>query len=111
MNKFNNLKLNLEVLAEEAAEVIEVLMARSLARIIRIKSKVMRFGIDDYHPKNGAANKESLEEEIGHFYAMVDILVANGTIDAEAVERGRLDKIEKLPKWYTFFIPDPPAES
>ena len=110
MNKFNNLKLNLEVLAEEAAEVIEVLMARSLARIIRIKSKVMRFGIDDYHPKNGSVNKASLEEEIGHFYAMVDILVANGTIDAKAVERGRLDKIEKLPKWYTFFIPDPSPE-
>lgn len=110
LKQFNNVKLNLEILGEEAGEVIELIMVelgRNLSRVIRIKSKVVRFGLDDYHPKNGAVNRASLAEEIGHFKALVEILEANETIDAAAVEQGRRDKLDKLPDWYTFFLQSP----
>ncbi len=88
--KFNNIPLNLEILAEEAAEVC------------RIKSKVIRFGIDDYHPKNKMNNRESLTEEIGHFLAMVDILVENKVVAREGLEKAKREKIINLPEWYEF---------
>lgn len=88
MREFSNTGLNLEILAEEAAEVIQ------------IKSKIIRFGIDDYHPKNKLPNRQKLEEEIGHFLKMVDILIENGTISKKGVQKGRADKINRLRKWY-----------
>lgn len=87
--KFDNERLNLEILAEEAAEVI------------RIKSKCIRFGMDDFHPKNGMPNRESLAEEIGHFIAMVEILIENGTIKEGLISQAINNKKQNLKKWYT----------
>jgi NTP pyrophosphatase (non-canonical NTP hydrolase) len=47
---------------EEAAEVIQEI------------SKVQRFGFDTTH-KSGQTNQEALEQEIGDFLAMVDLLL------------------------------------
>lgn len=85
---YDDEKLNLEILAEEAAEVI------------RIKSKCIRFGMDDFHPKNGLSNRESLAEEIGHFIAMVDILVTNGTVDETKISKAFDEKKINLERWY-----------
>lgn len=85
------------ILAEEAAEVIEV-----LSRIIRIKSKAVRFGIDDFHPKNGAVNRISLEEEIGHFSAMVDILIKRGVLTELGINSAHDAKLKKLGDWSNF---------
>ena len=85
---FDNQNLNLEILVEEAMEVGQ------------IKSKIIRFGIDDYHPKSKVSNRDKLEEELGHFLAMVDILVYQGTLSKEAIERGKIKKFDKLSKWY-----------
>ena len=87
LSKFDNQELNLEILAEECAEVSQ------------IKSKIIRFGLDDQHPVH-APNRVRLEEEIGHLMAMVKILVANGTITQEGIDRGEREKLAKLPKWY-----------
>lgn len=86
--KFDDEKLNLEILAEEAAEVI------------RIKSKCIRFGMDDYHPKNGMPNRQSLAEEIGHFLAMVGLLVKNGTISEDEITKAVNQKLSNLERWY-----------
>ena len=101
LSRFDNPDLNMEIMAEEAAEVIEQLVEHRLARVLRIKSKIVRFGLDDYHPKNGKPNRESLTEELGHLLGMIDILVADGTIDAEALEAAKRAKFEKLPVWYS----------
>ncbi len=85
---FTNDALNLEILAEEAAEVSQ------------IKSKIIRFGLDDTYPERGKSNRHALEEEVGHFLAMVDILVIRGVITTDGIEKGREQKITKLPKWY-----------
>ena len=90
MEQFNNEKLNLEILAEEAGEVV------------RIKSKCIRFGMEDYHPVNAAVNKVALAEEIGHFLAMVDILIHHDSISGEVVNQARLEKKKSLNKWYFY---------
>lgn len=88
MEQFNNIALNLEILAEEAVEVCQ------------IKSKIIRFGLDDYHQKNGMPNRAKLAEEIGHFQAMVDILTHHGVVSAEDIDAGKLEKLANLPDWY-----------
>ncbi|NTU56303.1 MAG: hypothetical protein HGA79_08645 [Anaerolineales bacterium] len=85
---FTDEALNLEILAEEAAEVI------------RIKSKCIRFGMDNFHPKNEHGNREALAREIGHFLRIVEILVKNGTIDLAEIKAGEIEKSERLSKWY-----------
>jgi hypothetical protein len=87
VRQFSNIPMNLEILAEECAEVIQ------------IKSKIVRFGIDDQHPKH-PPNRYRLEQEIGHVLAMVDILIANGVISEAGVTEGKLHKINKLSSWY-----------
>lgn len=90
MTEFTDIPQNLEILAEECAEVI------------RIKSKAIRFGIDDYHPKNGMSNRDALSEECGHVIAMIRVLVNNGVLDPEKVEAGAQQKLIGLRDWYLF---------
>ncbi len=85
---------NLGLLTEESSEVIQAV------------SKITRFGIDDYHPKNKMGNRQKLEEEIGHFLKIVDILIIHGTVTAEGIERGREAKIDRLLKWYNYNVRD-----
>jgi NTP pyrophosphatase (non-canonical NTP hydrolase) len=85
--QYDNEKENLEILAEECAEVQQ------------IKSKIARFGLDDAHP-TFPSNRERLEQELGHIMAMVSILVAQGTISREGIAAGEQHKLEKLYRWY-----------
>ena len=68
--------------------------------MIQIKSKITRFGIDDYHPKNGRPNRQALVRELGDVLAMIDILKANGLFTEEQLEEARQIKLNKLGKWY-----------
>lgn len=89
LNKqFPHIPTNIEQLAEEAAEVI------------RIKSKCFRFGPEDFHKKNKLVNVKSLEQETGHFLAIVDILIQNGVFTREGLEAGKRDKLINMPEWY-----------
>jgi hypothetical protein len=88
LKHFCNESENLEILAEECCEVGQ------------IKSKIVRFGLDDFHPKNEVPNREALERELGHIIGMIDILCYHGTITRKGVLAGRDHKIEKLQKWY-----------
>lgn len=89
MTKYNNIPLNLEILVEECAEVIH------------IKSKIFRFGIDNYYPKeNGKLNGERLAQEIGDLLVMVDILVENGLFTKDDLEQAKIRKLKKLEKDY-----------
>ena len=76
-------KLYLELIAEEAAEVIH------------IKSKIIRFGLDDEYSDKGT-NKERLEEEIGHFMATLVLLREEGIINLKSCQNQTL---EKLTEW------------
>ena len=88
--KYIDTTLNLEILAEEASEIIQA------------KSKIIRFGLTDYHPKNEYPNDKQLAHEIGHLMFLVQILVDNKTIKQEDINEGYFHKKEKMPKWYNY---------
>ncbi len=93
--EYNDTELNLEILGEEAGEIMEV-----LARIVRIKSKIARFGLTDMHPKNRVRNDHRLEEEIGHFLAMVGILTVQEVLSTDAIEKHVQAKTKTLGNYY-----------
>ena len=87
---------NLEIMAEELSEIVEI-----CARAAIVKSKIIRFGIEDCHPdKPGVTNRERLELEIGHLNAMVKILVASGVLTQAGIDSGEANKMAKLQHWY-----------
>jgi NTP pyrophosphatase (non-canonical NTP hydrolase) len=92
---FNNTATNLEILAEEAGEIIEV-----LSRVIRMKSKIFRFGLSDFHPKNQMPNDLKLEEEIGHFIALKNLLVAQGVLSEDRIQQHALNKLDSMAPYY-----------
>lgn len=95
MNPFIDTALNQEILAEEAGEIIEC-----LGGLIRMKSKITRFGLKDEHPKNHKQNVHALEEEIGHFQAMLSILKEQGIISQERIDEHAAHKLETLEDYY-----------
>ena len=80
------LKETLTITQEEAAEVIQSV------------SKVFRFGLDNSH-KSGKTQRENLTQELGDFLAMVDLLVEQGVVTTEDLDRAKQAKIEKLRIW------------
>ncbi len=75
---------------EEAAEVIQEI------------SKVQRFGLDTTH-KSGKTNQAALEQEIGDFLAMVDLLLKNNIITEAGLAAASASKIAKLHQWSNIF--------
>ncbi len=86
--RFDNVRLNLEHLAEEAAEVIQ------------IKSKIVRFGLADLWPERGKTNQQALGEEVGNMLAIIDLLMEQGVIVALDVRRGKENKLRRMKRWY-----------
>lgn len=86
--RFSDIDQNLEILAEECAEVIQ------------IKAKIVRFGMDDVWPARGMSNREALEQELGDVLALVDILISNGVLSLDGLTAAKARKIEKLGRWY-----------
>lgn len=89
LDQFDNHRLNLEILAEEAVEIVQA------------KSKIIRFGIDDRFPTGDSpTNRAKLESEVGEFMLLVDILVHHRIISIAGIEAGYGMKKEKMSKWY-----------
>lgn len=97
--QFPNDRENMVIMMEESAEVLEQVNL-ALPRLIRMASKTLRFGIDDFHPKNVVPNRVALSEEIGQLRALFDILEARCVTDKLTVNEARVEKIRKMPKWY-----------
>jgi NTP pyrophosphatase (non-canonical NTP hydrolase) len=81
----------LDILQEECAEVIVEV------------SKCRRFGFDSVHYKTGVKHSDMLEIEIGDVLAMVDLLVDQGVIDQEGLDKARENKKQKLRNWSNIF--------
>lgn len=94
---FDDVAQNIQILAEECAEVIQM------------QSKIARFGIDDHYPNRGMTNRHALEQELGHVKFMVDLLIKNGTVSTGGIEAGRVHKAEKMPVWYQRPVGKSPA--
>jgi NTP pyrophosphatase (non-canonical NTP hydrolase) len=74
----------LAVLAEECAEVIQVV------------GKIQRHGYDSVHPNGGADNRQLLVKELGDVHAIVRIMDRNGDIDRLKIESASDYKIEHV---------------
>ena len=85
---------------EREREILLILQEES-AEVIQAVSKVFRFGWDSEW--DGQSNREHLEEEVGDYLAMVQIMVDTGMIDTFAVDTAKQNKIEKLKKWSSIF--------
>ena len=85
---------------EREREILLILQEES-AEVIQAVSKVFRFGWDSEW--DGQTNREHLEEEVGDFLAMIQIMVDTGTINTFAIDTAKRNKIEKLKKWSNIF--------
>lgn len=75
-------------------------LVEECGEVVRISSKCILWGLDDYHPKNGAVNRTALAEECGHVQAMVRVLVATGAVDDRVVARAEENKLVDMKNWY-----------
>jgi hypothetical protein len=81
----------LEILAEECAEVIQE------------KSKIFRFGCDEFsHHNTIFKHYEMLEQELGDLLAMIELVQQSGIgITTEGLEAAKQKKIKKVLNWMT----------
>ena len=81
----------LEILAEECAEVIQE------------KSKIFRFGCNEYSHHNAPfKHYEMLEVELGDLLAMIELVQQSGIgITKEGLAAAKQQKIEKVLNWMT----------
>ena len=82
----------LEILAEECAEVIQE------------KSKIFRFGCNEYSWHNKELlHCEMLEQELGDLLAMVELVQQSGMgITIAGLEAAKQKKIEKVLNWMIY---------
>lgn len=71
------------------------------AEVIQAISKVNRFGIDGVH--NGKSNRDHLEEEIGDLICMFELMIENGIIMQECIDKAKERKIAKLKCWSNIY--------
>ncbi|MDB4311966.1 hypothetical protein N9937_00910 [bacterium] len=90
--RFNDLGTNLTLLVEEAAEVQQIVC------------KIKRFGLGSYHPDkaSGRTNRKELNKEVGDFLCIVDILIEQGILTTEMLEKSKASKLLKLEDWYDY---------
>lgn len=86
--QFDNLEENLDILQEEAAEIIQIV------------SKIKRFGLYSTYPQDETTNLSHLHQEIADFQAMVDVLTDHGYIDLAELSRRKERKLDKLAHYY-----------
>ena len=91
MNDLNENNEVMDILQEEAAEVIQAV------------SKISRFGLDNFKPGKPKTNREHLEEELGDMLAMIDILLEKKVVSMNNLETAKIAKIEKLKKWSSIY--------
>jgi len=74
------------------------------AEVTQAISKVFRFGLNERWPEPiNPTNKERLEEEVGDLLCMIDIMVENGIISDEKLNKARTSKRGKLKTWSSIF--------
>ena len=87
-------------------KVKEVLLItqEECAEVTQAISKVFRFGLNERWPEPiNPTNKERFEEEVGDLLCMIDIMVENGIISDEKLNKARNHKRQKLKTWSSIF--------
>jgi len=91
---------------DDKVKEILLITQEECAEVTQAISKVFRFGFDDCWPRGEdwvPTNKERLEEEVGDLLCMIDIMVENGIISDENLNKARIRKRGKLKTWASIF--------
>ena len=91
---------------DDKVKEILLITQEECAEVTQAISKIFRFGFDDCWPRGEdwvPTNKERLEEEVGDLLCMIDIMVENGIISDESLNKARIRKRGKLKTWSSIF--------
>ena len=89
---------------DDKVKEILLITQEECAEVTQAISKVFRFGLNERWPEPiDPTNKERLEEEAGDLLCMIDIMVENGIISDENLNKARNSKREKLKTWSSIF--------
>ena len=89
---------------DDKVKEILLITQEECAEVTQAISKVFRFGLTVRWPEPiDPTNKERLEEEVGDLLCMIDIMVENGIISDEKLNKARVSKRQKLKTWSSIF--------
>jgi NTP pyrophosphatase (non-canonical NTP hydrolase) len=89
---------------DDKVKEILLITQEECAEVTQAISKVFRFGLNERWPEPiDPTNKERLEEEAGDLLCMIDIMVENGIISDEKLNKARTSKRQKLKTWSSIF--------
>ena len=89
---------------DDKVKEILLITQEECAEVTQAISKVFRFGLTVRWPEPiDPTNKERLEEEVGDLLCMIDIMVENGIISDEKLNKARISKRQKLKTWSSIF--------
>ena len=89
---------------DDKVKEILLITQEECAEVTQAISKVFRFGFTERWPEDAPTNnKERLEEEVGDLLCMIDIMVENGIISDENLNKARNNKRQKLKTWSSIF--------
>ena len=89
---------------DDKVKEILLITQEECAEVTQAISKVFRFGLNERWPEPiDPTNKERLEEEVGDLLCMIDIMVENGIISDEKLNKARTSKRQKLKTWSNIF--------
>jgi len=92
MNNFNNLN--------PAQDERLAILAEELAESIQIVGKILRHGYDSTHPDDPhTTNKDYLEHELGHVYAILELMAESGDIDIMKLDASAKNKLQTMGKY------------
>jgi NTP pyrophosphatase (non-canonical NTP hydrolase) len=89
---------------DDKVKEILLITQEECAEVTQAISKVFRFGLNERWPEPiDPTNKERLEEEAGDLLCMIDIMVEQGIISDEKLNKARTSKRQKLKTWSSIF--------
>jgi NTP pyrophosphatase (non-canonical NTP hydrolase) len=85
----------------EKQKEVMLIAQEECAEVIQAISKCFRFGPDDEY--NGQTNKHRLEEEVGDLLCMIRLMMNQGMINENNVNKASVQKKIKLETWSNIF--------
>lgn len=92
------LMYNMSMMNDKQNEILRIAQEES-AEVIQAISKVFRFGAENCHPDSDQTNIEHLAVEIGDLFCMIELMIEEGMIDPNLVNKASLNKRNKLQRW------------
>lgn len=80
---------------------ILLILQEECAEVTQAVSKCFRFGYDSVHENKN--NRQHLEDEIGDLQCMISLLIENGIVKEENIQKAELKKFNKLQTWSNIF--------